>query len=146
MIPRRGGAIVSILAMIRNGFPGMAHTGAARAGVDNLTKSLAVEWSTAGVRVNAIAAGIIDSGGLETYDEAFQELLASSRHHIPMGRLGTPREIAAAVVFLLSPAASFITGETLRVDGGEPLLGSSAARTIDALTGERDPTAITPYD
>lgn len=116
-----GGAVVSITADARNGFPGMAHTGAARAGVENLTKTLAVEWASRHVRVNAVAPGTIYSSGMETYAEEFQRIAASGARRIPAGRVGTESEVSAAVCFLLSPAAGFITGETLRVDGGAPL-------------------------
>lgn len=116
-----GGAVVSITADARNGFPGMAHTGAARAGVENLTKTLAVEWASRHVRVNAVAPGTIYSSGMETYAEEFQRIAANGARRIPAGRVGTESEVSAAVCFLLSPAAGFITGETLRVDGGAPL-------------------------
>ena len=116
-----GGAVVSITADARNGFPGMAHTGAARAGVENLTKTLAVEWASRHVRVNAVAPGTIYSSGMETYAEEFQRIAAAGARRIPAGRVGTESEVSAAVCFLLSPAAGFITGETLRVDGGAPL-------------------------
>ena len=100
----------------------MAHTGAARAGVDNLTKSLAVEWAPKGVRVNAVAPGVIFSrSAAENY--ADPNMLVSMARGIPAQRLGTPEEVAAAVSFLLSPSASYITGTTLRVDGGSSLCG-----------------------
>ena len=130
MARRQSGAIVNIIAQMWNGFPMMAHTGASRAGVDNLTKTLAFEWASAGVRVNAVAPGVILSTGVNNYAPEFRQVFLDSAKSIPLGRLGTPREIAAATVFLLSPAAAFITGATLRVDGGEPLFGSSAARQI----------------
>jgi citronellol/citronellal dehydrogenase len=116
-----GGAVVTVIADMWNGFPYMAHTGAARAGVDNLTKSLAIEWGSRGVRVNAVAPGLIFSSGMSTYDEAFQRTAAQNASRIPAGRVGTESETAAAVVFLLSPAAAYITGETLKVDGGSSL-------------------------
>lgn len=127
MMPAEQGAIVNIIAQMWNGFPMMAHTGAARAAVDNLTKTLAFEWAQSGIRVNAVAPGVILSSGIENYAPEFQKTFFESEGNIPIGRLGTPREIAAAVCFLLSPAAGFITGTTLCVDGGEPLFGSSAA-------------------
>jgi NAD(P)-dependent dehydrogenase (short-subunit alcohol dehydrogenase family) len=116
-----GGAIVNIIADMFRGFPGMAHTGAARAGVDNLTKSLAVEWAHCGIRVNAVAPGIILSSGFDTYDPFFQEQMLAMKDNIPARRLGTEEEVAAAVTFLLSPAAAYITGDTLRVDGASSL-------------------------
>ncbi|MCB9507074.1 MAG: SDR family oxidoreductase [Myxococcales bacterium] len=130
MFERGGGAVVNIIAQMWNGFPMMAHTGAARAGVDNLTKTLAFEWAPFGVRVNAVAPGVIQSSGIDNYSPDNQRFFFDSVSHIPAGRLGTPREIAAASVFLLSPAAGFITGTTLRVDGGEPLFGHAAANQM----------------
>jgi citronellol/citronellal dehydrogenase len=117
-----GGAIVSIVADMWNGFPFMAHTGAGGAAVVNLTKSLAVEWASRQVRVNAVAPGLIFSSGMDTYDPEVQRAAAATARKIPAGRIGTESETSAAVVFLLSEAAAFITGETLRVDGAASLL------------------------
>jgi NAD(P)-dependent dehydrogenase (short-subunit alcohol dehydrogenase family) len=140
MAEQQSGAIVNIIAQMWNGFPMMAHTGAARAGVENLTKTLGLEWAQLGVRVNAVAPGVILSSGVENYAPVFQQAFLDSVHYIPAGRLGTMREVAAAVAFLLSPAAAFITGTTLRVDGGEPLFGSSSAgqlrETFEAVKTE----------
>lgn len=127
---KKDGAIVNIIAQMWNGFPMMVHTGAARAGVDNLTKTLAFEWSSLGVRVNAVAPGVILSSGVDNYSPANREFFFGATDSIPAGRLGTPREVAAATVFLLTPAARFITGTTLKVDGGEPLYGHSAANQM----------------
>lgn len=117
----RGGVIVNIIADMWSGFPGMAHTGAARAGVDNLTKSLSLEWAHRGVRVNAVAPGIILSSGIDNYDPFFQDIFLKMKDEIPARRLGTEEEVASAVLYLLSPAAAFVTGATLRVDGGGSL-------------------------
>jgi citronellol/citronellal dehydrogenase len=117
----RGGAIVNIVMEMWRGFPGMAHSGAARAGVVNLTQSLALEWAAYGVRVNAVAPGIINSSGLERYPPEVRAGLASVAKDVPAQRMGTEAEVAAAVLFLLSPAAAFISGATLRVDGAGSL-------------------------
>jgi citronellol/citronellal dehydrogenase len=116
-----GGAIVNMLADMFRGMPMMAHSGAARAGVDNLTKTLALEWAGAHVRVNAVAPGVIASSGLDRYPPEVQEALRRLPAELPMARLGTEAEVASAVVFLLSEGARYITGATLRVDGGSSL-------------------------
>ena len=116
-----GGAIVNVVADMWNGFPGMAHTGAARAGVVNLTKTLAVEWASHQVRVNAVAPGTIASSGMDTYDPVVRELAEAGAKRIPAARMGTEEEVSAAIVFLLSDAASFVTGDTWRIDGGGSL-------------------------
>ena len=122
MIPQRGGRIINVIANIYRGFPGMAHTGAARAGVENLTMSLAVEWAQFGILVNAVAPGIIRSSGTEQYPP---ELLARGIAQVPLKRAGTVEEVAASIVFLASPAAQYITGATLRIDGAQALYGQT---------------------
>ncbi|XP_041848042.1 peroxisomal trans-2-enoyl-CoA reductase [Melanotaenia boesemani] len=120
-----GGAIVNIIADMWKGFPGMAHTGAARAAVDNLTKSLAIEWATSGVRVNAVAPGTIFSKtAMENYKDFGPVLFKRSIPFSPAKRLGVPEEISSSVCFLLSPAASYISGATLKVDAGQSLYHS----------------------
>ena len=116
-----GGAMVNMLIEMWRGFPGMAHSAAARAGIENLTKTLAVEWARAGVRVNAVAPGLIASSGLERYPEAARPMIEQNVRDIPLKRMGTEAEVSAAIVFLLSPAAAFITGESIRIDGGGSL-------------------------
>ena len=116
-----GGSIVNIIADMWRGFPGMAHTGAARAAVDNLTKSLSLEWAWRGVRVNAVAPGIILSSGYGNYDPVFQQTFLDMADNIPARRLGTEEEVASSVCWLLSPGARYVTGTTLRVDGGSSL-------------------------
>lgn len=114
------GVVLSIVVNNYRGFPGMAHTGAARAGVMNLSKSLAVEWASRGIRLNCIAPGIIQSSGLENYPP---ELVADVARTIPMKRLGTVDEVAALTLFLASPAAAYMTGDTIYMDGGARLWG-----------------------
>ncbi|MEM7538904.1 MAG: SDR family oxidoreductase [Chloroflexota bacterium] len=118
---KQGGSIVNIVAEMWRGFPGMSHTGAARAGVVNLTKTLAVEWAYAGVRINAVAPGTIDGHGLTQYPDEVKPFLDAAKDEIPYKRLGTEQEIAATVTFLLSPAAAYISGETICVDGASSL-------------------------
>jgi citronellol/citronellal dehydrogenase len=114
-----GGAIVNMLADAWGGMPAMGHSGAARAGMFNLTQTAAVEWAAAGVRVNAVAPGWVASSGLDTYkDPTFRELIPQLRRQVPLHRLATEAEVSSAIVFLLSDAAAFITGECLRIDGG----------------------------
>lgn len=112
-----GGAIVNIVADVWVGAPGMVHTGAARAGVINMTTTLAAEWASEGVRVNAVAPGPILSGGLAKYPEAIQRQALDEVCVTPPSRFGTESEVSAAVVFLLSPAAAYVSGDTLKVDG-----------------------------
>jgi citronellol/citronellal dehydrogenase len=112
-----GGAIVNMVADVWVGAPGMVHTGAARAGVMNMTITLAAEWASEGVRVNAVAPGAILSSGLAEYPEALQRRALDEVSVTPPSRFGTESEISAAVVFLLSPAAAFVSGETMKVDG-----------------------------
>ena len=117
-----GGSIVNIVADMFTGMPMMGHSGAARAGVVNLTQTLAMEWAQHRIRINAIAPGIILSSGFKNYPEAVQEAMKLiPQEAIPVRRFGTESEVSAAVVFLLSPGAAYITGATLRVDGASSL-------------------------
>jgi len=117
---QHGGAIVNMLADIWGGMPGMGHSGAARAGVWNLTETAACEWAHAGVRVNAVAPGWIASSGMDSYGDDYRAVLRELKTKVPLQRFGTEAELAAAVVFLLSPASAFINGSVIRVDGGVP--------------------------
>lgn len=114
---KTGGSIVNMLADMWGGMPGMGHSGAARAGMENFTKTAAVEWGHAGVRVNAVAPGWIASSGMDTYPEAMKNMIRSLKDHVPLQRIGSESEVAAAIVFLLSPGANFISGNTVRIDG-----------------------------
>lgn len=118
---KTGGRIVNMLADMWGGMPGMGHSGAARAGMDNFTKTAAFEWAHAGVTVNAVAPGWIASSGMDTYDGAMKAIIPRLKDGVPLKRLGTEAEVAAAIVFLLSPAAAFINGASLRIDGGASL-------------------------
>lgn len=143
---KTGGRIVNMLADMWGGMPGMGHSGAARAGMDNFTKTAAFEWAHAGVTVNAVAPGWIASSGMDTYDGAMKAIIPRLKDSVPLKRLGTEAEVAAAIVFLLSPAAAFISGASLRIDGAASL-GSGAwplppARNNPAYNGFH--RAITP--
>ena len=118
-----GGAIVNMLADHWNGMPGMAHSGAARAGMANLTRTAALEWAKSGVRVNAVAPGWIASSGLDKYEGAAAAMIPMLSNAVPLKRMGTESEVSAAVVFLLSPAAAFISGDLMRIDGAASLGG-----------------------
>ena len=113
-----GGAVVNIIADMWQGMPGMGHSGAARAGMLNFTETAAFEWAP--VRVNAVAPGWIASSGLDHYPPEMKAHIQSLPRHVPLGRLGTESEVSAAVCFLLSPAAAFISGSCVRVDGAVP--------------------------
>lgn len=121
MIPQRHGRIVNVIAQVVRGFPGMIHTGAARAGVDNLTKTLAVEWAKHGIRVNAVAPGVIKTSGTAQYGDG---LLESSRAAIPLKRLGGEEEVSHLIVYLATKQADYVTGQTMIIDGGQALWSS----------------------
>ncbi|BFM11548.1 SDR family oxidoreductase [Simiduia litorea] len=123
---KNGGAIVNITADNLNGMPAMGHSGAARAGMENLTKTAAWEWGYFGVRVNAVAPGWVASSGFDTYDPHFQSLIKGVKENVPLKRLAFEAEISSVICFLLSPGAAFMNGQTLRVDGGSSM-GSAAA-------------------
>lgn len=114
------GSIVNIVTVIDRGMTGVAHTCAARAGVVYVSKSVAVEWSAFGVRVNCIAPGAIMTEGQAVYsDEARAAFVMSN----PMKRFGSAFDIAEACVYLTSQASNFTTGEVLTIDGGGALWG-----------------------
>ena len=115
-----GGAIVNIIADIWHGWPEFGHSAAARGGMLTLTETAACEWSSSGVRVNAVAPGGIVSSGFDTYTPEMQEKLHDFTERVPLQRFGTESETSAAITYLLSPAAAYITGSCIRVDGGTP--------------------------
>ncbi|MCC6873144.1 MAG: SDR family oxidoreductase [Sandaracinaceae bacterium] len=120
MIPAKRGRIVNVIAQIARGFPGMVHTGAARAGVDNMTKTLAIEWAQFGIRVNAVAPGVIKTSGTAQYPE---ELMVAAKRATPLKRLGSAEEVSHLIVYLASTYADFVTGQTFYIDGGMSLWG-----------------------
>ena len=114
----KSGTIVNIIADMWQGMPTMGHSGAARAGMLNFTETAAFEWAP--VRVNAVAPGWIASSGLDHYPPEMKEHIRSLPRHVPLARLGTESEVSAAICYLLSPAAAFISGSCIRVDGAVP--------------------------
>jgi citronellol/citronellal dehydrogenase len=127
-----GGAIVNIIADIWNGWPEFAHSGASRGGMLTLTETAACEWAHSGVRVNAVAPGGIASSGFDTYPPEITQRLLEYADRVPLPRYGTEAEISAAIVYLLSPAAAYVTGTCLRVDGGAPNLRQTWTREYEA--------------
>ncbi len=123
---KNGGAIVNVGADFELGMPGMGHNGAARAGQTNFTYTASVEWAHAGVRINSVIPGFIASSGLDRYPERAHDVLRGVRKRIPLKRHGTESEIAGAIVYLLSDAAAYVTGISLRVDGGLHNYGKSS--------------------
>lgn len=119
--PMAGGrSIVNVIAPYLRGMYGLAHTVAARAGVDHLGRNLAVEWAPLSIRVNSVLPGPIETAGLAVYPPEF--VRASERGN-PLRRMGDVQDVAEACVYLSAPSGKFVTGETLFVDGGHQLWG-----------------------
>jgi citronellol/citronellal dehydrogenase len=140
-----GGSIVNIVADMWGSMPNMGHSGAARAGMVSFTETAAAEWAHSGVRVNAVAPGYIASSGMDHYPPEAGDMLRAMRKTVPLGRFGTEAETSAAIVYLLGPAASFISGSVLRVDGARPQVRQGWPMQMpDAQARERD--AVRPFD
>jgi citronellol/citronellal dehydrogenase len=119
-LAEHGGAVVNIIADIWHGWPDFAHSGASRGGMLTLTETAACEWAASGVRVNAVAPGGIASSGFDRYAPEAQAKILEFPPTVPLQRFGTESEISGAIVYLLSPAAAYVTGTCVRVDGGTP--------------------------
>ena len=115
MIPNKEGAVVFIGFSPRRGMADMAHAAAARAAIENLAGSLALEWSEHGIRTVCVALGNIATEGLDGYGP---ERVAEWEREVPLGRLGTPEEAASLIAFLVSPGGGYVTGTTVVMDGG----------------------------
>ncbi|HYI35161.1 MAG TPA: SDR family oxidoreductase [Thermoleophilaceae bacterium] len=115
MIPAEGGKVLSVTLSPHNGMPGMAHSGAARAAVENMMRTLSVEWARFGIKLNALAAGQFATDTLLTkYPKQIVDGVAAS---VPQQRMGEPEELAWLVAYLASPAGDFTSGSVITVDG-----------------------------
>ena len=115
MIPAGGGKVLSVTLSPHNGMPGMAHSGAARAAVENMMRTLSVEWARFGIKLNALAAGQFATDTLLTkYPKQIVDGVAAS---VPQQRMGEPEELAWLVAYLASPAGDFTSGSVITVDG-----------------------------
>lgn len=115
MIPGDGGLIVFGGFSPRRGIPGFAHATAARAALENLAQGLALEWSRHRIRTVCVVLGNFDTEGLAAYGP---EALEAARRQVPLGRLGTPREVGEAIAFLATDGGAYITGTSVVLDGG----------------------------
>ena len=135
-----GGSIVNITTTyVDTGAPFMAHSGAAKAGVLNLTRTLATEWGRHGIRVNAVAPGLVEgTEGARRLVESVG-LMEAFESRVPLGRLTRKSDVARAILFLVSPAADHVTGTEIVVDGGERLgseFAEAGRRMAEAGGGE----------
>ena len=139
MIPRRRGVVIFIGFSPRHENPGMVHASAAHAAMENLAGGLACEWSRYGIRAVCVDPGNIRTEGLESYGA---EQVAEWERAVPLGRLGTPSEVATLIAFLISPGASYITGTTIVIDGGIDAWGLGGYPPLpDAVDDSSDASA-----
>ena len=141
MIPNGGGKVVNVTLSPHNGLPAMAHSSAARAAVENLTRVLSIEWARFGIRLTAVAAGHFETETLKTkYPRQVVESVAGT---VPLQRLGQPEELAWLVAFIATPGGDYLSGAVLTIDGArDNWLGPwPPARMVDEggkpLTEER---------
>lgn len=124
MIPRRGGSIFFLGFSPRRGIPMMAHSSMARSALETMAASLSNEWSRYGIRAVCIAAGLIETEGLQQYGG--DEVVAAYAAQVPMRRAGVPEEVATMIAFLASAGGGYVTGSTVLVDGGADAWGQGA--------------------
>lgn len=127
MLEGGGGSICQIIATVGRGIPGIAHSASARAGVLELSRTLAFEWGPK-VRVNCVAPGQFRT---QAFDSTYEEGVGDGFVEQPLPSIGDASDIANGVIFLVSPGASFITGEVLYIDGGLILQGPMSALPVD---------------
>jgi citronellol/citronellal dehydrogenase len=134
-IPQRSGKVISVTLSPHNGMPGMVHSGAARAAVENMMRTLSIEWARFGIRLCAVAAGQFDTEVLRT---KYPPQVAENVHRtIPLGRLGTPEEMAWMVAYLASPAGDFLSGCVITIDGArDNWFGAWPPATVVGESGE----------
>jgi citronellol/citronellal dehydrogenase len=134
-IPERRGKVLSVTLSPHNGMPGMVHSGAARAAVENMMKTLAIEWARHDIKLCALAAGQFDTETLRTkYPQVFIEHVSET---VPLGRLGTEEEWAWLVAYLASPAGDFFSGTTITMDGArDDWFGPWPPASLTERTGE----------
>jgi citronellol/citronellal dehydrogenase len=121
MIPQRRGFVCLIGFSPRRGVPTMVHSSMARSALETFASGIALEWSTYGIRAVCVAAGLIQTEGLLGYGG--QEVVDAFSASVPLKRPGSPQEVAAVIAFLATPAAGYITGTTIAVDGGADAWG-----------------------
>jgi citronellol/citronellal dehydrogenase len=114
MIPAGGGKILNVTLSPHHGLPGMTHSSAARAAVENMTRVLSIEWARFQIKLTAIAAGHFETDAIQKYPRPVRENVART---VPLGRLGTPEEHAWLVAFLASPAGDYYSGDVITLDG-----------------------------
>jgi citronellol/citronellal dehydrogenase len=133
-IPQQRGKVISVTLSPHSGMPGMVHSGAARAAVENMMRTLSIEWSRFGIRCVAVAPGQI---GTETLMTKYpREMVESMDSTIPLGRLGRPEEVAWLITYLASPAGDFFSGTTVTVDGGRDNWFGSWPPAVGTRDGE----------